>query len=105
MRGRLKDTSDVSKLILNQNNMENENNISIDNKTSIYFKNCIVIGQNSKVTHDNSIILSSNKADEPNTLEFRDNGDILVHGKLIDNDNQIVEGLREFLEKQIKLIN
>ncbi len=33
-------------------------------------------------------------------LEFRENGDILVKGKLIENDKQIVDAMREFLSTQ-----
>ena len=31
-------------------------------------------------------------------LRFSDNGDIFVKGKLVENDKEIVEGLREFLK-------
>lgn len=61
--------------------------------------NTITIGFNAVNTLDRCIVLSVSEEGEPNTLEFRDNGDILVHGKLIENDKQIVEGMREFLEK------
>ena len=33
-------------------------------------------------------------------LELKANGDILVKGKLIENDKQVVDALREFLKGQ-----
>lgn len=33
-------------------------------------------------------------------LELRGNGDILVKGKLIENDKEVVDAMREFLKHQ-----
>ena len=33
-------------------------------------------------------------------LAIKTDGDILLHGKLIENDKQVVEGLRAFLRAQ-----
>lgn len=33
-------------------------------------------------------------------LKFHQNGDIYVHGKLIENDKEVVEGFRVFLRQQ-----
>lgn len=52
---------------------------------------------NEQIT-EGSIIFSNSDENKPPILELRKNGDILVHGKTIDNDKQIVDGLREFLE-------
>lgn len=30
-------------------------------------------------------------------LELKENGDILVHGELIENDKQVVDAMREFI--------
>jgi hypothetical protein len=67
-----------------------------------YASNSITLGFNAINEHNNSIVISTSKAGEPNTLEFRDNGDIFVHGKLIENDKEIVEGFRTFLNGLIK---
>ena len=36
--------------------------------------------------------------DETEVLRISDNGDILYRGRLIENDRQIAQGLREFLQ-------
>ncbi|MDG0950512.1 hypothetical protein [Bacillus paranthracis] len=33
-----------------------------------------------------------------NVLTLKHNGDILVKGKLIENDREVIEGLREFID-------
>ena len=33
-------------------------------------------------------------------LKFEKNGDIFLHGKLIENDLQVIEGFKEFLKNQ-----
>jgi len=76
-----------------------EKEISFGLKPANFGKNSITLGINAWNTLDNCIVLSVAEPNEPHTLEFRNNGDILVHGKLIENDKQIVEGLREFLLK------
>lgn len=67
--------------------------------------NSITLGFNAINNHDRCIVISCSKEGEPNTLEFRENGDIYVHGKLIENDKQIIEGFREFLLKSQSLLN
>ncbi|RWQ69818.1 hypothetical protein [Bacillus cereus] len=44
-------------------------------------------------SHD-SIIL---KVGEQEMISLKSNGDIFVKGKLVDNDKEVVDGLREFL--------
>ena len=61
--------------------------------------NSITLGFNAINNHSNSIVISTSKVGEPNTLDFRENGDIYVHGKLIENDKQIVDGFRTFLNE------
>lgn len=67
-----------------------------------YASNSITLGFNAVNNHNNSIVISTSKVGEPNTLDFRDNGDIYVHGKLIENDKQIVECFRTFLTELSK---
>jgi len=50
-----------------------------------------------ELTEDTDIVFFSNDAEE--MLRLCDNGDIYVHGNLADNDKDVVEGLREFLNK------
>lgn len=64
---------------------------------NLFAPNSITLGRNATNTHENCIVISCSPKDDPNTLEFRDNGDIYVHGKLTENDKEIVEGFREFL--------
>jgi hypothetical protein len=79
--------------------MREENVFIFGLEPASFGKNSITLGFNAVNNLDNCIVLSVSEPDKPNTLEFRKNGDILVHGKLIENDKQIVEGLREFLIK------
>lgn len=44
--------------------------------------------------HD-SIIL---KVGEQEMISLKSNGDIFVKGKLVENDKEVVDGLREFLK-------
>lgn len=46
-------------------------------------------------TEDSRAIIFQGK--ETDILVLRENGDILVHGKIIENDKQVVDALREFL--------
>ena len=45
---------------------------------------------------DNTITFSVPKQE---ILKFEENGDIYVKGKLIENDKEVVDGMREFLEE------
>ena len=45
---------------------------------------------------ENAIIFNVTGLDIP-VLELRQNGDIMVKGKLIENDVQVVDALREFI--------
>jgi len=45
----------------------------------------------------NTIIFNLGKGDEP-ILLLKENGDIFVKGKLIENDKEIVDAMREFLK-------
>lgn len=73
-----------------------------DLTTATYGSNSITIGYNAINTLDNCIVISCSPEGQPNTLEFRQNGDILVHGKLIESDKEIVDGFRTFLENILK---
>ena len=97
--------------------MENSNNIILNlisdmeklKKTKLYqnsFKaidDCINLAYASLENEDsvkNTSVIGfhiRNKIDP--IIEIRDNGDILVKGKLVENDLEVVEGLREFLNK------
>jgi len=50
-----------------------------------------------EMTEDTDIVFFSNDAEE--ILRLCDNGDIYVHGHLVENDQDVVDGLREFLKK------
>ena len=50
-----------------------------------------------EMTEDTDIVFFSNDAEE--ILRLCDNGDIYVHGNLVENDQDVVAGLREFLKK------
>ena len=50
-----------------------------------------------EITEDTDIVFFSNDAEE--ILRLCDNGDIFVHGRLAENDKDVVNGLREFLKK------
>jgi len=45
-------------------------------------------------------ILTLTDKENDEILRFENNGDIYVHGSVIENDKQVVEGFREFLNKQ-----
>lgn len=48
--------------------------------------------------NEGSIVFSNTDENKPPILELRKDGDILVHGRLVENDKQVVDGLREFLD-------
>ena len=48
---------------------------------------------------DNTLIFTQNYGKDE-LLKFDNNGDIYVKGKLVENDKQVVDGLREFLKSQ-----
>jgi hypothetical protein len=45
--------------------------------------------------------ITFNLGKEP-ILELKPNGDIFVKGRLVENDKEVVNALREFLEQQFK---
>ena len=47
-----------------------------------------------------TITLNINKTDKTPILMLCNNGDIFVKGKLIENDKEVVDAMREFLLKQ-----
>ena len=49
-----------------------------------------------ELTEDTDIAFFSGDGDE--ILRLCDNGDIFVHGRLAENDREVVEGLRAFLK-------
>ena len=51
-----------------------------------------------KEFQSNTIIFSTNVDNE--MIKLCDNGDILVKGKLIENDKEVVDAMREFLKTQ-----
>ena len=60
-------------------------------------KNTLVLTNNDVPIQSNTITFTS--ATEP-ILELKGNGDIFVKGKLIENDIEVVDALREFLKTQ-----
>jgi ABC-type polysaccharide/polyol phosphate transport system ATPase subunit len=50
-----------------------------------------------EMTEDTDIVFFSNDAEE--ILRLCDSGDIFVHGRLAENDKEVVDSLREFLKK------
>ena len=46
---------------------------------------------------NDSTMLEFKKLGEP-FLSFKENGDIFVHGRLVENDKEVVEGMRKFLK-------
>ena len=88
---------------MSESNKQNVNSIGLVGTE--FGKNSITLGFNAINKLDRCIVLSVSVEGKPNTLEFRGNGDILVHGKLIENDKQIVEGFREFLEGITRFTN
>jgi hypothetical protein len=51
-----------------------------------------------KEFQSNTIIFYTNVDNE--MIKLCDNGDILVKGKLIENDKEVVDAMREFLKTQ-----
>ena len=49
-----------------------------------------------EVVQSNSVIFSTGDGDE--ALKLCDNGDIFIKGKLIENDKEVVDAMREFLK-------
>jgi hypothetical protein len=41
----------------------------------------------------------------PSILVLKDNGDIFVKGKMVENDKEVVQALREFLEEMRRMGN
>ena len=50
------------------------------------------------ILEQNVTFLKNNGTKE--LLRFCENGDIFVNGKLVENDKEVVDGLREFLKGQ-----
>lgn len=50
------------------------------------------------ISEQNVVFLKNNGTKE--LLRFCENGDIFVNGKLVENDKEVVDGLREFLKGQ-----
>lgn len=50
----------------------------------------------SECQQDNSIKFFTGKT-EP-IMEFKQNGDIIIRGKLVENDKEVVDAMREFLK-------
>ena len=48
------------------------------------------------MTYNKNILFEVKELPTP-ILELRENGDIFVKGKLIENDKEVVDALREFL--------
>jgi hypothetical protein len=64
----------------------------MDNKLSISNKNATI----GNINPQPSNIIFQGK-DGLEILKLEDNGDIFVNGKLIENDKQVIYGLRKFL--------
>ena len=45
-----------------------------------------------------SIVFMTGEAGTAPAIMLRDNGDILIKGKLLDNDKALVEAMRQFLK-------
>jgi len=45
-----------------------------------------------------SIVFMTGEAGTAPAIMLRDNGDILVKGKLVENDKKLVEAMRQFLK-------
>ncbi len=69
------------------------------NKNSIENKRDTLSLTNSDIKNNN-IYFCVNPSDGP-IMEFKENGDIYVKGKLIENDKEVVDAMREFLQKTI----
>ena len=61
-------------------------------------KNTLVLTNNDVPIQSRNITFNAS-ATEP-ILELKGNGDIFVKGKLIENDIEVVDALREFLKTQ-----
>ena len=61
-------------------------------------KNTLVLTNNDVPVQSSNITFNAS-ATEP-ILELKGNGDIFVKGKLIENDIEVVDALREFLKTQ-----
>ena len=61
-------------------------------------KNTLVLTNNDVPIQSSNITFNAS-ATEP-ILELKGNGDIFVKGKLIENDIEVVDALREFLKTQ-----
>ena len=49
-------------------------------------------------TQENRITFSGKNPNEP-VLLLESNGDIYVHGRLVENDKEVVDGMRKFLRE------
>lgn len=49
----------------------------------------------SSVTHDNSLTFYG---DGKRILELKSNGDILVYDRLVENDKEVVDAMRAFID-------
>ena len=61
-------------------------------------ENTMVLGTNDVPLQSNTITFTASNT-EP-LLELKGDGDIFVKGKLIENDKEVVDALREFLKTQ-----
>lgn len=75
--------------------------VSVKNKFSVGFKKINNMeGLTIKNSDFESNTISLNTENEKNPIiKFCENGDIFVKGKLVENDLEVVEGMREFLKK------
>mgnify|MGYP006086978391 CR=1 FL=1 len=73
--------------------------MSDDNKNSLENKYGTLPLTNSYIERNN-ISFYVNPSDKP-IMEFKENGDIYVKGKLVENDKEVVNAMREFLAKTI----
>ena len=75
--------------------------MSVKNKFSVGFKKINNMeGLTIKNSDFESNTISLNTENEKNPIiKFCENGDIFVKGKLVENDLEVVEGMREFLKK------
>lgn len=78
----MKNNKNIGELI--SNNKVTENNIGINND----------------IVDENIVFKMNFGATE--VLKFCENGDIFIHGKLAENDKEVVEGMRKFLKQSLK---
>ncbi len=45
-----------------------------------------------------SIVFMTGETGTAPAVMFRDNGDVLIKGKLVENDKELVEAMRQFLK-------